>query len=259
MKKVRLYFLLVIVIIFSLAAKQNLTSGVFHWESSKVKKNNSGEVRQYLKSPTAMLEMFEVTATTLNKGKGSQTYLVEKGTDELIIIKEGVAEIQVNEELKVLGKGSLVVALSGDKVTINNKQNSDAVYYSFSYKPHPSDTQHQASTEISSVFMDWKDIELKPNATGGRRDFFRQEFSALKELEIHVTTLNNGTSSHAGHSHIDEEFVLMIYGDAEMDLDGTHYKGGPGSLFYLASQGIHSINNIGTTPCEYYAIRWKAE
>jgi quercetin dioxygenase-like cupin family protein len=84
----------------------------------------------------------------------------------------------------------------------------------------------------------------------------QQELSALKELEIHVTTLNNGLSSHSGHSHDDEEFVLVRYGNVEMDLDGTHYKGGPGSLFFLTSQGTHSINNIGSTPCEYYAIRW---
>jgi len=259
MKHIKLFFILTLLGITSVAYSQELSSGVYEWDKLKVKKNNSGEVRSYLKSPTHKLEMFDVSATSLKAGKSVQTYQVEMGTDELIIIKEGVAEIKVNEETKVLGEGSLVVALSGDKVTITNKENAAAVFYSFRFKPYSSDTQKNTSEKISPLFMDWKSIEYKPNATGGRRDFMRQEISALKELEIHVTTLNNGLSSHSGHSHIDEEFVLIRYGNVEMDLDGIHYKGGPGSLFFLASDGTHSINNTGATPCEYYAIRWLTE
>ena len=256
MKKFMLINATVLLGLTSIVSSQPLKSSVYNWETLSVKKISSGEVRNYYKSPTLNLEMFDVNAITINAGKGIQPYQVEKGTDELIIVKEGVAEIGVNENVKVLGEGSLVIALSGNKVTINNRENTDMIYYSIRFKPYPSDIQKPDSKIISPLIIDWKSIEYKPNATGGRRDFMRQEISALKELEIHVTTLKNGLSSHSGHSHPDEEFVLMRYGNAEMDLDGIHYRGGKGSLFFLASEGTHSINNVGITPCEYYAIRW---
>ena len=256
MTRIKIFYTLILFGIASTSHSQPLNSAVYNLENHPVQKLSSGEVRNYFRSPTRNLEMFDVNLITLNAGKGVNTFQVEKGADELIIIKEGVAEIKVNDEVKVLGDGSLVVALSGNMVTIKNTQNISLVYYSFRFKPYPSEPQKQSSTNISPVFMDWKLAEFKPSATGGRRDFMRQELSALRELEIHVTTLNNGLSSHSGHSHIDEEFVLMRYGNAEMDLDGIHYKGDAGSLYFLASEGTHSINNIGTTPCEYYAIRW---
>lgn len=256
MKHIKIYSLLVLVIFLSLAAKKVLVSNVYTWENARVKKSSSGEVRTYFASPTRYLDMFGVEAVTLYPGKKTPGYKVEKGGDEMIIIKEGVAEIHVNDVQKTLGEGSVVVASPGDEITVLNNQNSNLVYYSFIMKPHQPETANTAETSIAPLFVDWKQVKFKPSETGGRRDILKQATTSLRELEIHVTTLKEGVSSHAGHSHPDEEFVLVRYGNVEMDLDGNHYKGGPGALFFLASEGTHSLVNTGNSACEYFAIRW---
>jgi (S)-ureidoglycine aminohydrolase len=260
MKKSKLFLVFALLISFSVSAQKILVSSVYEGEIVKSDNSLTGEVRSYFQSQTKALGMFDIKAITINAGKSSKVSQVENGTDELMIIKEGVIEIKVNDELKILGEGSVVLASSGDKIAISNKQNINAVYYSINFKPRASDKQKQAESKTSPLFFDWKTIAFKPNTIGGgRRDFMRQKTSTLRELEIHVTTLKEGISSHTGHSHADEEFVLMRYGNADMDLDGIHYKGGPGSIFFLAAGGVHSLSNVGTSPCEYFAIRWLTE
>jgi (S)-ureidoglycine aminohydrolase len=256
MKKFRLFNIVILLGITSVVSSQALVSGVYNWEKLKVKKTPEGEIRNYFKSPTKDLEMFEVNAVTLNGGKEVKSYEVPRATDELIIVKEGSAEIKVNDETKVLGEGSVVVASAGDKVTITNRQKTSIVYYSFLFKPFVPLVHKQTEPEVSPLFVDWKTVEFKPNETGGRRDIMRQATSSLRELEIHVTTLKEGVASHPPHHHPDEEFVLMRSGLAEMDLDGNHFRGGTGSLFFLASEGSHGLGNIGNSACEYFAIRW---
>jgi (S)-ureidoglycine aminohydrolase len=260
MKKSKLLLVLALLTGFSVSAQKILVSSVYDGEKVKSDNSQTGEVRSYFKSPTKNLETFNIEAITINAGKVGNVLQVEKGTDELMIIKEGVIEIKVNNELKVLGEGSVVLASGGDIIKVSNKQNTNAVYYSISFKPRTPDKQKQPEVKTSPLFFDWNTIVFKPNTNGGgRRDIMRQKTSTLKELEIHVTTLKEGISSHAGHSHPDEEFVLMRYGNADMDLDGTHYKGGAGSIFFLAAGGVHSLSNVGTGPCEYFAIRWLTE
>lgn len=256
MKKIRLFLLLVLIVIISVAAKKILISGVYDWEKIQVQKNNSGEVRNFFSDPAQTLEKFEIKAVTLYPGKDTKDYLVEKGTDELIIIKEGVAEIRVNDEPKTLGEGSLLVAFSGDKVTVTNRKNSNTVYYSIRFKPYQSEIQKQTINSVSPIYVDWSTPKFIPSDIGGRRNFIKQPTSSLNELEIHVTTLKEGVASHSPHSHPDEEFILMRYGIADMNINGKTYRGGPGSIFFLAGNDPHGIINAGTGPCEYYAIRW---
>jgi uncharacterized cupin superfamily protein len=256
MKKRKLFNILILLSVTSVTFSQALTSTVYDWEKLPVKKTSNGEIRTYFNNPTKFLERFEVNAVTLNGGKGEKTFEVPKATDEMIIIKEGTAEIKVNDETKTLGEGSVVVVSAGDKVTITNRQGTNTVYYSFLMKPFVPVVHSQTDPKISPVFVDWKDVVFKPNNNGGRRDILRQATSTMKELEIHVTTLKEGINSHAPHNHPDEEFVLMRSGNADMNLDGKDYLGGPGSIFFLASMGMHGLNNTGSSACEYYAIRW---
>lgn len=87
----------------------------------------------------------------------------------------------------------------------------------------------------------------------------RQPTSMLKELEMHVTTLNEGLPSHSPHSHPDEEIILVRFGTVEEMIKDTSYKLGPGSVIFLTNNDFHGIRNAGKGKCEYYAIRWLIE
>lgn len=256
MRKFWWFFGLITLAILSIAAGQGLNSSVYDWEKLPVKKTPSGEVRNILQSPTRSLEKFEINAVTLSPGKEKWNFRVERMTDELIIIKEGIVGIQVNTERKILGEGSVIVAGSDDEVTISNKETTNAVFYLICFKVFPGKSETGASLKVSPLFIDWNNIEFKPSENGGRRNIMQQKTSSLKELEIHVTTLKEGLPSHAAHAHPDEEIILVRKGFVEETIKGKPYRLGPGSIIFLTNDDLHGITNAGTGQCEYYAIRW---
>jgi quercetin dioxygenase-like cupin family protein len=84
----------------------------------------------------------------------------------------------------------------------------------------------------------------------------RRPTATLKELEMHITTLNEGNKSHDPHTHPDEEIIVVLSGEVEEMINDANYHAGPGSVIFLSSMDPHGIRNIGKGRCEYYAIRW---
>ena len=84
----------------------------------------------------------------------------------------------------------------------------------------------------------------------------RQPVSVLKELEMHTTQLKEGLPSHKSHTHADDEIILVRFGVVEESIKGKTFQCGPGSVIFLTNDDDHGIRNIGSGPCEYYAIRW---
>ena len=256
MKKVLPGILLLLIPLIFCSADNLLTSGVYEWQNLNVRKTRTGEVRDILKSPTRSLEMFDIKAVTLPGGYGFTKYKVKSGTDELIIIKEGMAVISVNEKSERLNEGSIVVASQGDEVKIQNGAKNDLTYFSFQFKPRQTEPKSKTINKVEPVIKDWFDIEFKENANGGRRDIMRQPTSVLKELEMHTTQLKAGLPSHNSHKHIDEEIILVRFGIVEESINGKPFRCGPGSVIFLTNDDDHGIRNAGEFPCEYYAIRW---
>src|SRR5688500_8044971 len=52
------------------------------------------------------------------------------------------------------------------------------------------------SSVMQSSAFEWKTVPSKPTEVGALRQFFRAPTATLDELELHVTTLNPGLSSH---------------------------------------------------------------
>ncbi|MDP3001634.1 MAG: cupin domain-containing protein [Bacteroidales bacterium] len=255
-RKISLFTSLFIIMILSASAGKLITSGVYDWNRLQNVKNHTGWVRNILKGPTQSLKMFDIKAVTIDAGKKTQTYFVEKGCDELIIIKEGSAEITINTESKLLNEGSIAVASQGDRISMKNPKNGNLIYYSFRFKPKQGKPAQITSGRFKPFYEEWDTITFKPSANGGRRNIINQATSAMKQLEIHVTTLNEGVSSHAPHAHPDEELILVRFGIVEMTIKGTPYRLGPGSVIFLTGNDLHGGSNAGEGKCEYYAIRW---
>jgi mannose-6-phosphate isomerase-like protein (cupin superfamily) len=251
-----LYVIMPLIMAFMIPDSKTINSSVYEWTKLTVKKNSTGSVREILKGPTRSLDMFEIKAVTLNGNQMLKEYTVEKGFDELLIVKSGLALITVNDEGKQLEEGSLVVASQGDRVSIKNPGKGEMTFYSFLLNPRESNGAQPAFNRVPAVFKEWNKLEFKTNANGGRRDVMKQATSALKELEIHVTTLKEGLPSHAPHNHPDEEIILVRFGRVEETINGAPFQLGPGSAIFLTNDDMHGISNVGSGQCEYYAIRW---
>jgi XRE family transcriptional regulator, regulator of sulfur utilization len=115
----------------------------------------------------------------------------------------------------------------------------------------------QTNVMHSTVF-DWNAIGVKDTEVGSVRQFFRNPTVTLDELECHVTTLKPGLQSHPPHKHPNEELVIIREGNVEVLSNGEWKKAGPGSVIFNASNELHALKNIGTTPAVYHVINWKS-
>ena len=236
---------------------EKINTSVFDWEQMKVEKTRSGERRQILEGKTNAFDYFEIYVTTLSPGNAPHGSHVHADMEELIIVKEGLIEQSINGDKKLLGPGSVILALPGDDHGIRNAGDSEASYYIIRWKTSKKDNLIQTEKTGSSAFYNWNEIEFRNTAKGGKRQFMNRPTVLLENLEMHVTTLNEGVTSHEEHVHSNEEIILVIKGEVEESIDGIPHRLGPGSLIFLTDKVPHGIKNTGKGQCEYFAFKWK--
>ena len=115
----------------------------------------------------------------------------------------------------------------------------------------------RADVQGSTVF-DWNTLKAQPTKVGSVRRVVQVPTATLDELEIHITTLNAGETSHAPHKHPDEELLIVKEGTVESLVNGALHRVGPGSVIFQASNQMHGIRNVGDTPATYHVIRWNS-
>lgn len=113
----------------------------------------------------------------------------------------------------------------------------------------------QATVMRSKVF-DWNSVPVTKTAVGETRQFLRSPTATLDELELHVTTLNAGQTSHPPHQHPNEELIVIREGTVETLTQGEWKRLGPGSVIFNASNELHGIRNVGTGPATYHVVNW---
>ncbi len=236
---------------------EKLNTKTYLWDDLPVAKTKSGEKRQVFEGYTNTLTYFEVHVTTLDPGNAPHGSHVHADMEELIIVKEGTVEQSINGEKQILGPGSVVLACVGDDHGIRNAGDSKAEYYIIRWKTNTPPDLERSKLAGGSQWYDWNEIEYKTTSKGGKRQFMRRPTATLNELEMHVTTLDEGITSHGEHVHEAEEIILIIKGEVEESINGTPHRAGPGSLFLLVGDDSHGIRNVGKGQCEYFAFRWE--
>lgn len=117
----------------------------------------------------------------------------------------------------------------------------------------------QQKPVMQSAAFEWNSIPVKQTDVGSVRSFFRTPTATLKELELHVTTLNPGHASHPPHRHPNEELVIIREGTVEALVQGEWKRLGPGSVIFNASNQLHSLKNVGDVPAVYHVINWTSD
>ena len=252
--------------VLSLAGQKNvqrtsdgdsLLSNVYYWNKFEPKKEDTRVRRQILDGKTFALDYLEIHASTLEPGKAPHPPHLHADQDELMIVKEGQVKITIGGTSKILGPGSIAFAMSGDEHGIENAGNTQATYYILKYKSKlPMDLQ-RAKLVGGSFMLDWNDLKTSNTAKGYRRDFFNRATSQLAQFEMHTTALNADSVSHAPHTHVQEEIILILRGNVEMFIAGNYYKASVGDVIYLSSGVLHALKNIGKEQCEYFAFQWR--
>ena len=259
MNSILVLLLTMIASLFSLGIQTKdlmpLESAVHNWNLLNVQQTKTGEYRQILDGKSMIFEQLEIHVTTLNPGKAPHGSHTHQDFEELVIVKEGKIKQTIGTKEKILGPGSIVLATPGNEHGLSNAGDSQASYYIIKWRTNDFSASI-TKPDQTSLMLDWNSFEYKETSKGGRRHVLRQPTAILQELEMHVTTLNEGMKSHDQHTHVDEEIILVLKGEVEELINDVPHKAEAGSLIFLNSMIPHGIRNIGKGPCEYFAIRW---
>jgi quercetin dioxygenase-like cupin family protein len=231
-------------------------SGVYHFDSTDVKEENGRETRKILEGTTHEFNYFEIHATTQYEGTKPKPAHTQKDIEELIIMKSGQVTFHLDDHIKTLGTGSVVLIPPGVNQWFENTGNSPATYYVLQFRADTINID-RGSEAGGIMFVNADTLTFKEAPKGGTRAYFNRPTAMCHNYEMHTTTLLHKGPSHAPHTHIDTEIILIISGHVEMVIDGETYNGGPGDLFIAESGKLHGVNNATDLPCEYFAFKWK--
>ncbi len=115
----------------------------------------------------------------------------------------------------------------------------------------------QGKTLIGSSVYDVFAMPATPTKVGNVRQVMKGPTATLEQLEVHVTTLNPGEQPHPPHKHPNEEMLIIREGTLETLSNGEWRRVGPGAVIFNASDVMHGLRNVGTTPAVYHVVNWK--
>lgn len=241
----------------TMAQADSVKSTVYAWKNLKVVKEETRERRQVLDGSTFALQNLEIHTTTLQPGQAPHPPHVHADSEELIIVKDGKLSVTINGKTEELGRGSIAMAMPGDMHGFNNTGETPTTYYVIKYKAKLPLDSARGRTAGGSFSVDWKNVTFTPHDKGGVRRFFERPTAMVKRYEMHVTTLNEGLKSHDPHTHISEEIILMVQGDATMQIGQHNFlRMTTGDLVFLNANVPHALKNTGKGSCTYFAFQW---
>jgi len=234
---------------------------VWVWETMKFTPSPAGGRREVTNLPTPTMRNFESHITTLLPGRDSHMPH-RHAQEEFIILKEGEIETHINGQNQRVGAGSLVFFASNDLHNVTNVGTTPATYLVFNIQTGltasaPAEGAAKAAVpgKLGSMVYDWEKLAVEKNDKGERRQLMKSATTTMNSFECHVTTLNPGESPHPAHQHPDEELIVVKEGLLQATINGVTTRGGPGSIFFYASNVLHGMKNVGTTPATYFVFR----
>lgn len=229
-----------------------LPSAVYEYKMLPVNVENDTEIRPILDGPTETLDNFRVNHYTLSDGKSLK---LKKGEEKLVLIGSGELSVNQGLESEKLESRSVAWLTKDQPASIHHSGTSPVSFFVIEWGAEQVGKDFKPEVNALTKY-NYRQLEFKESAKGGRRDVSRGVTPTLQELEMHITTLDEGEKSHDPHVHADEEIILVLQGQVEEMINGVPYLLGPGSLIYLHAMDAHGIRNAGKGACEYYAIRW---
>jgi len=250
----------ILLFVMTMILNENTTpvpSAVYRWKEFPVKMQETRESRAIFEGSTTHLEYFEMHATTLFPGKMPHSKHTHDKDDELILVREGQLKITTEKTSKVIGPGGIALIVPGEEHGLENIGESKAIYYIIKLRSKaPMDVERSINAG-GTILIDRSDLTFNTHEKGGRWNYFDRPTASCDDFEMHATRLNPKLSSHAPHTHVQEEIILMLSGDAVMQIDGKKFETTTGDVIFLDSNVPHNITNTGEEPCEYFAFQWK--
>ncbi|MBM3442603.1 MAG: cupin domain-containing protein [Bacteroidetes bacterium] len=232
---------------FTLSATSQpaLVTNVYSWNPSGEMFRGRGEV---------LLEQI-LSGHVIPPGKSYLLRSSEKSAERLLIVWEGIVEGEVTGKVCRLDRGSVVFLLPGDAMILRNPSTIPAsVHIMEMLSDKPDFARGRSAGSSFAIASD--EMRYRSHDRGGVRQLFDRPTVHFARFDIHITTLNPRLSSHAPHTHRNEEVILLLEGEGEMVHGSERRRIVAGGAAWVGSMVPHNITNIGDRPAVYYAIQW---
>lgn len=111
-----------------------------------------------------------------------------------------------------------------------------------------------AAQKLSSAVFPFADLPVRKSDGNEFRNIVNGNAPTGERVEVHETQLAAGKMPHAPHRHEHSEFWLIREGTVELTINGKTQRIGAGSAGFAASNDVHGIKNVGTTPATYFVV-----
>lgn len=254
---------LFLAIVLSLAAVpvraqlQAVKSGVYRWADHPVELGENRETRKILEGSSPHCEYLEIHATTQFVGAKPSPAHANQDIEELILVKDGLLKITIEDESQILGAGSVILLMPQQMHSIENVGDVPLTYFVMRYRSKQPLDLERGSAAGGSLMLNINELPLEPSSRGGSRRYFDRATAMCERMELHVTQLHRKGPSHQPHAHGETEIILVISGTSEMMIDGEHYEATAGDFYLMGADLIHGVGNATDRPCTYFALKWK--
>jgi (S)-ureidoglycine aminohydrolase len=210
-----------------------------------------------LSGSTLHLTSLTIVATEIRPG---QSLKIQTGRTEenLVFVLSESLTISLKDSTYVLGKGSVAMILPSENYSLTNNGDKVCVYQVMKYQSQNPIDAARGKAAGGSFIKDWNKLLFKPHERGGVRSYFDRPTALTKRFEMHVTSLNEGLTSHAPHTHRAEEFILVLDGNVEMLIGEKSFKAKAGDVLFAPSNVLHGLKNDGKGMCSYFAFQWES-
>ena len=256
MKKI-FFIILQAITMNTFAQLQPISSGVIHWNDLPVKTETLRKMRRFVEGTTPEFKYFEIHATTQEKGATPKPPHTQSDREELMIIKEGTMKCIIGNKTAHLSAGSVLLIPPHQSQQFENVGNGPLTYYVFMFQSKQATNMDRNDSAGGSMLLNIDSLQWTPTAKGGGMKYFNRPTAMCGNMEMHVTSLNHKGPSHAPHTHIDTEMILVTEGEMQLTVDGKDFVGTVGDLFFVESNKLHVVGNAAEKPCRYFAFKWR--
>lgn len=240
-----------------------VTPRKYSWTTPSEKQKKNIVATKIFEGSAHDMSYLAVEASSIDPSKRKTTLQVPVDEEHLFLIKSGTMHISFRDSSWSIGPGSIALLMPGEKFTLQNEGNSRVDYYLMRYRSKSPVDKARGESSGGSFVKDWNKLRFRAHDRGGVRSYFEKGTAMSKRFEMHVTTLKPGLKSHEPHTHRAEEIILILdnpgsdRSQTEMLIGENSFHGTDGDLYYVGSNLLHGIKNVGPTACSYFAFQFE--
>ena len=254
MKKSLSLILLVFLHLVLHAQQDTILSGMYPWKEP-LRQIRQGLVSDVLlEGSTRDLKTLRLTTNGLASIAGNLSLQVPADQEILIIVRSGKLELTLKDTVRFLGPASIALLMPGESYAIRNRGDEKVTWYQMHYRSKL--PVNDVGLAGGSMAKDETQIPFRAHDRGGVKSYFERPTAMCRRFEMHVTTLKEGLKSHDPHTHRAAEIIVVISNETEMLIGSNLYKGKAGDIYYLGSNVLHGIQNVGKGNCSYFAFQF---